>query len=80
MSFEEIKDLVLQLIRSWQVIVITIAVVLYFFLVSYVGNLNRGTRRRPSAPRLKKSKKKAAEGPAIVEDSDSGGDDLGIGE
>jgi hypothetical protein len=59
MSFQELKDLIIQIVRSWEVIAVTIAVVLYVLLVSYVGRLYH--RTRPSlGGRPKKAKAKAA--------------------
>jgi hypothetical protein len=81
MSFKELVNLVAQLITSWQVIVVTVVVFLYFFLVSYVARL-RHRIKTPSvgrAPKMKKAPRKATPS-AAEEQLSEGGDDLGIEE
>jgi hypothetical protein len=74
--FSELKVLLIQILTSWQVIVITVVVLLYMFLVNYVSQLTRKPRR-PSGPKIRRVKK-AAKGPVIVDDSEDDG--LGLDE
>jgi hypothetical protein len=72
-------DLALQVIRSWQVIAVSVALVLYIFLVNYVANVYNKRKARPPKP------KKAdimAEPEAAEEDSGSvsDNDELGLEE
>ena len=62
MFSKEVFDLLLQVIKSWQVIAVTIAIVLYMSLVSYVAR----SYHRPRASRSKPRKKKAEAGPEEV--------------
>ena len=59
MFSKELTELLIQVIKSWQVIAVTVALVLYISLVKYVGR----THHRPSfvsKSKPQKSKKKAA--------------------
>jgi hypothetical protein len=72
----ELIGLLKQVISSWQVIAVSVALVLYLFLVSYVV---RGSKRPrgPGRSSAKKAKKSALPvGEPDVETSDS--DDLGL--
>jgi hypothetical protein len=64
MRFGEIKDMLIQVITTWQVIAASIVVILYFFLVSYVARIRRTAR--PSRMSRKK-RNKASAGPVAVE-------------
>ena len=67
MFSNELKELLPQVIRSWQVIAVTIAIVLYICLVNYVAR----THHRPnfvSKTKPKKAKAKPAPKPAEEED------------
>jgi hypothetical protein len=64
----------LQVIRSWQVIVVTVAIVLYISLVSYVAKTYN--KRRPHPPKPNKENA-AAKGEDI---SDTDDDELGLEE
>jgi heme/copper-type cytochrome/quinol oxidase subunit 2 len=79
MFSREIFDLLIQVVTSWQVIAVTVAVVLYIFLVSYVARLYHRPRSVsifPSKPKKVKEKKAAAaEGPEV-----STNDELGLEE
>jgi hypothetical protein len=77
----EIKQMLVQVISSWQVIAVTVVLVIYLFLVKYVSKVHH----RRSAPSLipkskRKSKEKAAasggSAPAVVQE----GDELGLEE
>jgi hypothetical protein len=60
----ELKELLIQVIRSWQVIVVSLALVLYIYLVKYVSrryHRPRMSRSRPKkAKRTKRAKPEAA--------------------
>jgi hypothetical protein len=76
---KELIDLLIQVISSWQVLVVTGALVLYISLVSYVAR----TRRPPRGPSLSapKKAKRAESAPAQEEAGGSeGDDDLGLEE
>ncbi|MDR1411844.1 MAG: hypothetical protein LBI91_06545 [Spirochaetaceae bacterium] len=55
MRFGEIKDMLIQVITTWQVIAVSVVVILYFFLVFYVARLRRSARP-PRASRKKRIK------------------------
>jgi hypothetical protein len=79
MFSKEIINLLLQVIKSWQVIAVTVAVVLYMSLVSYVAS----GHHRPHASKSKPKKKKAeaAAGPEEVTGSGSNtNEELGLEE
>lgn len=56
MISKELMDLLVQVITSWQVIFITVVLILYFFLVFYVARLYR----KPRTPSLFSAPRKAA--------------------
>jgi hypothetical protein len=71
----ELMGLLKQVVTSWQVIAVTVALVLYIFLVSYVGR----TYKRPRSPFFENQAKKRGSlpvGEPDLETSDS--DDLGL--
>jgi hypothetical protein len=78
---KEIMALLGQVITSWQVIVVTIAIVIYISIVSSVA---RSRRRLHLAPKkIKPKKKKAAsavEGPEEVTTGSNSNDELGLEE
>ncbi|MDR0312200.1 MAG: hypothetical protein LBI14_01235 [Treponema sp.] len=77
MFSEEIRSLLVKVISSWQVIVVTIAVVIYIFIVNKVSRY-RSRARKPSGPKTVKGKKETAPiAPANeqVDDSELGLDD-----
>ena len=80
MSSKEIGDLILKVITSWQVIVVTVAVVLYVFLVSSVSRISRKKGVRRSASSRPRKLKGPAPMPAEDEVTQEGGDDLGLEE
>ena len=72
---ETIRRIIVSVISSWQVWAVTIALVCYFVIVKAASTIKSGGRsRRPSLPRLRVKKTKAAP-PAI-----SKTDDLGLEE
>jgi Tfp pilus assembly protein PilO len=70
----EIRNLLIQVITSWQVIAVTIVIILYFFLVSYVAKVYH---RRPRKAKTSLSKKKEAKSEEPVLDES---DELGLEE
>jgi hypothetical protein len=77
MFSEELIELIKQVILSWQVIVITVVVILYGVLVSYVAKLRYRPKKaiaitsKPRAEKPKKSKKEFAEA-ETDEEADAG--------
>jgi flagellar biosynthesis/type III secretory pathway M-ring protein FliF/YscJ len=76
---EELKNLLFLVITSWQVIAVTVVLILYFVLVSYVARL----RRRPRPISMETAPKKGKSAPQgepseVVEVSED--DDLGLEE
>ncbi|MDR2053271.1 MAG: hypothetical protein LBP80_07640 [Treponema sp.] len=71
MRFDEIKEMLIQVITTWQVIAVSIVVILYFFLVSYVAKVYRRARP-PGASKKKKSKNAGSSAPAALEVEDTG--------
>jgi hypothetical protein len=63
----ELTDLLLQVISSWQVLVITGALVVYMYLVAYVAR----TYHRPRASRMKPKRAKKAKAAVITTDDES---------
>lgn len=56
----EVRELLVQVISSWQVITVTIVLVIYIFLVNYVAKLNRPeSSRKLFLPKAKKPAKPA---------------------
>jgi hypothetical protein len=66
MRFDEVMDMLLQLIATWQVIAVTVVVILYFSLVFYVAKLHRRARP-PSVPKKKKKKAETVPAPEAAE-------------
>ncbi|MDR2501301.1 MAG: hypothetical protein LBD37_09550 [Treponema sp.] len=75
MPFQELRELIVQVVSSWQVIAVTLVVILYFSLVSYVTKVHYRphTSAAPKGKR-RKAKKAAPESDVISADSD----DLGL--
>jgi len=81
MFSKEFLDVLIQLLKSWQVIAVSIGLIFYFSIVSYVAR----SYHRPRVKRVKRIKvKKAAPVQEVVpEESESGGnanDELGLSE
>ena len=81
MFSKEIINLLLQVIQSWEVIAVTVAIILYMSLVSYVA---RSYHRPHAVSKTKPKKRKAALAAAGPEEvADSGADanaELGLEE
>lgn len=72
----EIRQLLIQVISSWQVLAVTVVLVLYVFLVNYVARLYHNPRRsHMSFMSMPKGKKAEVESP-LAAPSES--DDLGL--
>jgi hypothetical protein len=70
-----LRDLIFQVITSWQVIAVTLVILFYISLVNYVTR-NRSVRRRAAASKPKKEKVKKAKAPEeAVDDSELGLED-----
>jgi hypothetical protein len=71
---KELIDLIVRVVTSWQVIAVTLAIVVYVAIVSNVARLYRSARPRPSEEKPGKGRK----GKADAEDADV--DELGLGD
>ena len=79
MFSEELRNLLVQVVTSWQVIAVSIALVLYIFLINYVSSSYHQPRiisKSQSKPRKMKGK----HGPKEVSDSLDPNDELGLEE
>ena len=65
----ELRSLIFQVITSWQVIVVTIVILLYFALINFVIKSRR--HRVPSPPKAGKKAKEAVQ-EEQVDDSELG--------
>jgi ATP/ADP translocase len=63
MFSQELKELFVQVIKSWQVIFITVVLVLYIYLVKYVSRSYHRPRMSKSKSKPKKAKTKEAAKP-----------------
>jgi hypothetical protein len=72
---DELKNLLVRVIASWQVLVVTGILIVYVFLVNYVARLYH--RNRPFSRPGKKEKAAGAEAGAV---EPSASDDLGLEE
>jgi hypothetical protein len=83
-ALKEIISLLIKLLSSWQVIVVTVVVFLYFHLVSYVARLyhhSNFSSMFAAKPKKKKQKARPAEPESAEDESgESGDDDLGLEE
>ena len=72
----EIRSLLFQVITSWQILAVTVVLVLYFVMVSYVANIyHRRPRKSAPLPKKKAAKSNEPEGPVV-----SATDELGLEE
>jgi hypothetical protein len=71
----ELKSLLIEVITSWQILVVTGVLILYVFLVRYVARLHRVNRTLSPFPKKKKAAREEAKG---IEPSAD--DDLGLEE
>ena len=77
MFSKEMMEYLFKVITSWQIIFVTIVLILYFSLVSYVARLYHHPRRSDFSftSRPKKQKTQAVQMPEISNDDDLGLDD-----
>jgi len=62
----EVRSMLFEVITSWQVLAVTIVIILYFFLVSYVARFHTRRPRKITSP--KKKEKKVEE--EIIDEND----------
>ena len=75
----EVREMLVEVIRSWQVWVVTIALLIYITIVRKVANLQAiGTRRK--APKKRRLKKEKTEVPEPSADDDLGLEEEGAGD
>ena len=75
MFSEELRNLLLKVISSWQVLAVTVVLVAYVFLIQFVArSYHRRRVRQPSTPKIKVKKEPAK----MVVPQES--DDLGLEE
>jgi uncharacterized membrane protein YqiK len=70
---DEVKKLLIQVVSSWQVIVVTVILVIYISIVNSVARTYRGSRPRQISMRSKKksgTSDAAAAGPALSDSVD----------
>jgi hypothetical protein len=75
LSAKEVRDLIFQVITSWQVIVVTVALVLYCFLINAVARLH-GNPRIKIPPVSKKRASGPSPGPSSQQDEAAGEDEF----
>lgn len=81
MFSQELKNLLPQILRSWQVIAVTVVLILYIFLVGYVAKIYRRPRLvSKSRPQKRKAGAKNQGGPTEVSESRDTNDALGLSE
>ena len=74
---EEVRSLLAQVISSWQVLAVTVVLIIYIFLVNYVARTHRPGSRRISMPKIKRKKAtKAAE--TVVPEAAADDEELGL--
>ncbi|MDR2397829.1 MAG: hypothetical protein LBD74_03605 [Spirochaetaceae bacterium] len=66
MISKELQNLLIQTITSWQVIGVTLGLIAYFALVSYVAQFRRKVAQK--TPKTKEPKKKKAPQPSEEEE------------
>ena len=52
----ELRQILIQVISSWQVLAVTIVLIIYIFIVNRVASLYRRRPRPPKMPKIKKIK------------------------
>ena len=63
----EVRDMLLQVMTSWQVLAVTIVIILYIFLVNYVAQVYHHRPRKKKQPKKKVEKSEEEE---IIDDND----------
>ena len=77
MFSNEVKKMLLEVITSWQVITVTVVLIIYIFIVNSVARLYRRSRPREIPP-IPKEKPEGSTGPSAP--APSADDDLGLEE
>lgn len=81
MFTEELFDLLIQVLKSWQVIAVTIAIILYMSLVSYVARAYRRPRAvSKTRPRRKRAEIAAASPEEVTSSGSNVNEELGLEE
>jgi len=57
---EEIRKLLIQVISSWQIIAVTLVLIVYIFIINRVANLKQRRPKKDIIPKVKKAKKAPA--------------------
>jgi len=78
MFSEEVRKLLVEVITSWQVLAVTVILIVYIFLVNYVARLYHRRRRQPPMPKVKPMKQVTQEASADKAHSET--DELGLEE
>ena len=73
----EVRRMLLQVITSWQVIAVTVVLVIYISVVNYVARIYNRSSRGPHVSLIPKGKKKAKKSEASAPPAT---DDLDLGE
>jgi hypothetical protein len=68
----EVRKLLIQVISSWQVIAVTIVLIIYVSIVNYVARIHRRNSSRSGMPLIPKEKKKKADKPIHTDTDDLG--------
>ena len=68
---EEVKKLLVQVLISWQVLVVTVVLVIYAFIVNYAARTHRKSRRPHRALKFK-AKEVVPDAPAPSENDELG--------
>ena len=66
----EIRQMLVEVIRSWQVIAVTIFIIFYILIINKVAKISTVSRRRP--PKKRRPKKDKTDVPTPSEDDDLG--------
>jgi flagellar biosynthesis/type III secretory pathway M-ring protein FliF/YscJ len=83
MFSKEFFELFTQIIKSWQVIAVSVVLIVYLYIVSYVSrSYHRPRVKKAKAPKVKKAEAAAAKGPEETKSSESGNtnEELGLEE
>jgi hypothetical protein len=78
---QELLALLKEVITSWQVIGVTIALVLFYLIFSYTARTDRRPReKKVKVKRIKPKKDDPAAGPVAAESAENTNDELGLEE
>ena len=82
MFSKEFLDLLVQLIKSWQVIAVSIVLVIYLYIVSYTARSYHRPRaaKKITLKKTKKAKPEPSQGPEETESGHNTNDELGLEE